>query len=74
VSWAPEVFVDGKWSRNAVRLATKKEAEASAHNLMMRWFLVEDVRATEADEPVNYRWDDEAEGLVAIENEKASTP
>jgi hypothetical protein len=69
-SWAPEVFVEGKWSRNALRFATKEEAEASAFNLMMRWTSVADSRATEADEPVNYRWVD-GKGQISIEGETA---
>lgn len=58
MSWAPEVFVEGKWSRNALRFATKKEAEENAYDLLCRWTLVSDSRATEAGEPVNYRWVD----------------
>jgi hypothetical protein len=65
-SWAPEVFVDGKWSRNGVRFATEKEALSNASDLMSRWFLVEKYRATEADDPVNYRWD-AALGLVSTQ-------
>lgn len=64
MSWAPEVFVEGKWSRNAVRLATKEEAESYAYDLFQRWMLCEAARATEADEPVNYRW--EAGRLVDV--------
>jgi hypothetical protein len=73
MSWAPEVMVignGGKWSRNALRFATKDEATASACNLAMRWTMVEDFRATEADEPVNYRWDDRL-GLVRLEEVSA---
>lgn len=58
MSYAPEVFVEGKWSRNGLRFATLAEAEDNARNLMMRWFLVQDSRATEASEPVNYKWID----------------
>jgi hypothetical protein len=58
MSWKPEVFVEGKWSRNALVFATKEEAEASAFNLFSRWMLTEDHRAVEVDEPVNYRWHD----------------
>ena len=46
-SWAPEVFVEGKWSRNALRFATRQEAESNAANLMMRWTLVEESWPTE---------------------------
>jgi hypothetical protein len=55
VSWAPEVHVEGKWSRNGLRFATEEEARRSAVGLMWRWTLVTDARATPADEPVNYR-------------------
>jgi hypothetical protein len=53
-SWAPEVLVEGKWSRNGLRFATMEEAEESAYSLMLRWMSVEDSRATEAEEAVNY--------------------
>lgn len=58
-SWAPEVQVEGtKWSRNALRFATKEEAEANARDLMMRWFAVRDSQASPATEPVNYQYID----------------
>jgi N12 class adenine-specific DNA methylase len=57
-SWAPEVKVEGKWSRNQTRFATKEEAEAAAENLFQRWTMADGARATEADEPPNYRWED----------------
>ena len=55
MSWKPEVIADssGKWCGNALRFATKAEAEANARDLMMRWFLVRETRATESDDPVN---------------------
>jgi hypothetical protein len=66
-SWAPEVFVEGQWSRNGLRFATKAEADANALALMMRWTAVDDSRAAEADEPVNYCWHDGK--LIAIEQQ-----
>lgn len=56
-SWKPEVLVDGKWASNALRFATKAEAEASVNELLSRWFVPSDGRATESEEPVNYRFD-----------------
>lgn len=56
-SWKPEVFVDGKWASNALRFATKAEAEASVNELLSRWFVPSDGRATESEDPVNYRFD-----------------
>lgn len=62
-SWAPEVYVDRKWSRNQTRYATKEEAEAAAARLMSGWMAVDDSRATEDTEPPNYRWDPEKGGV-----------
>lgn len=56
MSWKPEVLVDGVWSRNGLVFATKNEAEDNARALMRRWFWVEDARAVEVSEPVNYLW------------------
>lgn len=57
-SWKPEVQTgsDPKWYGNALRFATKAEAEASANDLAGRWMLVQDWRAVESDDPVNYKW------------------
>lgn len=60
MSWKPEVIADnsGKWSGNAVRFATKAEAQAWAGDRMMRWTAVRSIRVIESDDPVNYRWVD----------------
>lgn len=55
MSWKPEVFVDGGWHSNALRFATKEEAQASAVDLKFRWTLVRDARAVESADPVNYK-------------------
>jgi hypothetical protein len=57
MSWKPEVIADasGKWAGNALRFATKEEAEADVTDLMMRWYAVRDTRVVESDDPVNYR-------------------
>jgi hypothetical protein len=56
MSWKVEVIADasGKWCDNAVRLATREEAEAEARSLASRWLLVERWRVVESDEPPNY--------------------
>lgn len=67
MSWRPEVIADnsGKWTPNALRFATKAEAEANVAALAERWLLVTDTRVVECDEPVNYQW---VEGkLVRVE-------
>jgi hypothetical protein len=57
-SYAPEVIADssGKWCGNALRFATREEAEANVRDLMCRWMAVREVRVVESDEPVNYAW------------------
>jgi hypothetical protein len=72
MSWKPEVKVDGKWSRNALVFATQIEAEKNALDLMGRWMLVEDSRAVEVDEPVNYSYHDRHLIPVAVTQETAS--
>lgn len=59
-SYAPEVIADssGKWCGNALRFATREEAEANVRDLMMRWMLVRDTRVVESSDPVNYTYID----------------
>lgn len=68
ISYKPEVQTDntGKWYGNALRFATREEAESNARDLMCRWFAVRDYRATESDEPVNYAYVDHK--LVTLED------
>jgi hypothetical protein len=60
MSFKPEVIADasGKWCGNALRFATREEAEANVRDLMMRWFAVRETRVVESDDPVNYRYVD----------------
>lgn len=66
MSFRPMVLVQGEWSGNALRFATRQEALDSANDLMGRWFLVHDVQVDESVDPVNYRWvDGKLEGLTS---------
>lgn len=56
MSWKPEVKVAGRWERNGLVFGTQGEAERNAKYLMRRWMAVEDSRAVEVDEPVNYTY------------------
>jgi len=56
-SWKPEVLVDGKWSTNSLRFATAEEAFGSMMQLRMRWWVPTDGRATESEDPINYRYE-----------------
>lgn len=66
MSWAPEVIANssGQFVGNALRFATKEEAEANVRDLSMRWFAVRETRVVESTEPVNYKWT--ANGLEAL--------
>jgi hypothetical protein len=64
-SWKPEVKVDGSWASNGLRFATQTEAFESAMQTRMRWWMVDDVRATESEDAVNYRMADGK--LTAVE-------
>jgi hypothetical protein len=57
-SYAPQVIADnsGQWVGNALRFATREEAEANVHDLLMRWTMVRATRVVESDDPVNYRY------------------
>lgn len=58
-SFKVEVIADGsgQWVSNAIRLATKEEAETYGQDLFMRWMLVREKRVVESVDAVNYRWD-----------------
>jgi hypothetical protein len=54
MSWRPEVIADsdGKWCGNAIRFATKEEAEVYVADLKRRWTLVTDTRVVQCGDPV----------------------
>jgi hypothetical protein len=58
MSWKPEVIADksGKWTGNAVRFATREEADEYVEDLMYRWLAVTGWRTVKSNDPVNYRW------------------
>jgi hypothetical protein len=58
MSWKPEVIADnsGKWCGNALRFATRAEAESQVRDLFARWTAVRETRAVESSDPVNYRY------------------
>lgn len=60
MSFKPEVIADGsgKFCGNALRFATREEAEAYAADLMWRWTAVRETRVIKSDDPVTHRWTD----------------
>lgn len=58
MSFAPEVRTgrDPKFYGNALRFATREEAEQNVRDLESRWMLVVETRVVESTDPVNYRW------------------
>lgn len=76
MSWKPEVEVvgeEGSWHHgNALRFATKTEAEQVVKNLEQRygrWMLVTRTRVVESQDPVNCRWEDNK--LIVLETSKS---
>lgn len=65
-SWKTEVLVDNEWSTNALRFATKEEAEKAGIELLSRWWVPIDSRAAESNDPVNYRFDETINRPVPI--------
>jgi hypothetical protein len=66
MSYRPMVYVQGEWAGNGLRFATSDEAEASARNLMARWFLVDDIRVDESEDEVNYAWEDGLKEVINV--------
>jgi len=60
---------DPKSYGNALRFATKDEAERSAKDLMQRWLAVTEWSVEESDDPVNYTYTLEGK-LLATEEGK----
>jgi hypothetical protein len=60
MSWAPEVIADssGQWVGNALRFATREEAEQNVQDLFFRWTVVREMRVVESEEPVTHAWVD----------------
>ena len=60
MSWKAEVIADrsSKWTGNLLRFATREEADAYVHDLMMRWTAVTGWRSVESGDLVNYAWRD----------------
>jgi hypothetical protein len=58
MSFKPEVIADssGSWCGNALRFATREEAEANVRDLSMRWLAVRETRVVESADPVNYTY------------------
>jgi hypothetical protein len=75
MSFKPEVIADssGKWCGNALRFATRQEAEANVQELMMRWFAVRETRVVESDDLVNYRYVDGRLESVVLEESTTAT-
>jgi len=58
-SFKTEVCVENKWASNALRFATRREAELYGTELLSRWFVPTDSRPAESSDPVNYRFNEE---------------
>lgn len=72
VSFAPEILVQGSWSRNGLRFATEQEAADWGVDRLQRWMMAEDSRVVPANEPPNWIWKDGE--LQEITAAKAAKP
>lgn len=66
MSYRPMVSTGGAFAGNALRFATREEAEASACDLYRRWTMCVAYGVDESDDPVNYEWNPER-GNVPLE-------
>ncbi len=59
-SYAAQVKTPGDkdWVGNAMRFATRGEAESYVWDLMKRWISVEETNVAGTEDPVNYAWRD----------------
>ena len=75
-SYAPQVIADstGEWCGNALRFATRKEAERQVSDLAFRWTSVRETRVIESDDPVNYQYVDRKLRAFIAEPEPESKP
>lgn len=60
MSFKPEVRTgtDPAFYGNALRFATREEAEANVRALEQRWLAVTETRVVESDDPVTHAWVD----------------
>lgn len=67
MSYKTEVCVDDKWASNALRFATKEEADNYGVELLSRWWVPTAHRVAESTDPVNYKFDYAAGRAVSLE-------
>lgn len=67
MSFAGEVIADssGTFCGNALRFATREEAEQYIGDLANRWLAVRETRVVESDDPVNYEIRDNTLSRIA---------
>ena len=69
-SYACEVCVEGKWATNALRFATAEEARMHGRELLSRWFVPTDYRATPSEDPVNARMSGEYQRAESVSQDR----
>ena len=69
MSFKPEIRTgnDPKFYDNALRFATREEAEFSAKDIYNRWMLATEWAVEESDDPVNYAIDLTTGVMTAVE-------
>jgi hypothetical protein len=74
-SWKWEMLDHGNWTTNALRFATKEEAEQYGRDLHWRWTAMpKPARATESDDQVTHHWNDVERKLTDLERGTEHVP
>ena len=66
MSYRPMFLVGREWAGNLLIFATRAEAEASARELMSRWYVPSNYRVDEVSDPATHAFDAER-GNVRLE-------
>ena len=56
-SWKAEITDGSGWASNALRFATKEEAQQSGQRTFDRWMAAKDLRVVESTDPVSHRFE-----------------
>ena len=56
-SWKAEITDGSSWASNALRFATKAEAQQSGQRTFDRWMAAKDLRVVESSDPVTHRFE-----------------
>ena len=68
MSYKYEMKINGKWTSNKIRFATKDEAHFAGQKLYQDWLAVEDIRTTTSEDEVTHAFINECNEVKRIAN------